>query len=43
MMNHIFAYEYMSECKAIFCCEESRYEAYPHIKISEVVGHILCA
>lgn len=36
-MNRIFAYEYMSECEAIFCCEESFCEAYPHIKISEGV------
>ena len=35
MMNRIFAYEY--ECEAVFCCEESFCEAYPHIKISKAV------
>jgi hypothetical protein len=38
MLNRIFAYEYMSECEAIFYCEESFCEAYAHIKISESVG-----
>ena len=37
MMNRIFAYEYMSECEAIFSCEESFCEAYPNIKISKAV------
>ena len=37
MLNRIFAYEYMSECEAIFYCEESFCEAYPHIKISDCV------
>ena len=36
MMNRIFAYEY--ECEAVFCYEESLYNAYPQIKISESVG-----
>ena len=37
MMNRIFAYEYMSESKVFFSCEESFCEAYPHIKISKAV------
>lgn len=37
MMNRIFAYEYMSESKVFFSCEESFVKAYPHIKISEGV------
>ena len=43
MTNFIFAYEYVGEREAVFCCEESLNEAYPHIKISKNAGQIMGA